>query len=1269
MTKSATRRLWLLGPARVDQVQNAHSTTQDSATGAVPRFRSRRTVGLLGYLAAERRPVARDLLAALFWPDDAASKGRANLSRELHNLAQILPDCWELDRQAVAFVPSADTTVDLYELLELQAQERWGEAAELLGGEFLEGLYLGDNLEFENWLLGERERWRGRAETVLTRVIDGHTRRGQYADALRYARRLLQLAPWNEEIHSQVMRLLAWTGQRAAALRQFETCQQTLWEELGVQPSGETTALYQRIQAGTLDLPPQLPAFLTAEGARHETERPLFVARERELARLDEFLNAALIGRGQVVFITGGPGQGKTALLDAFSQRAMGAFPDLLIASGNCNAYSGLGDPYLPFRDVMEMLTGDVEARWDAGVISRDHAQRLWAALPLVVQALLDHAPYLLDVFVPRAALLSRAMAAGQDNRPWLARLREHIQRQATGSQDVEQSHLFQQFTGMLRTVGREQPLLLILDDFQWADAASIGLLFHLGRRLAVADSRVLIACAYRPEEVALGRPSTGFAQHPEQREWTGRTERHPLAQPLSEFKRSFGDVWVNLGPAEAAEGRSFVDALLDAEPNRLAEGFRYALFQRTEGHPLFTVELLRAMQERGDLLRDEEGRWIEGPTLDWELLPARVEAVIEERVDRLDPELSQILTVASVEGEVFTAQVVAEAQKIEQRTLLRRLSGELARRHRLAREQEEVETVRGRLSRYRFGHVLFQEYIYKRLSPGERRLLHGEVAAALEKLHTGQLEEIAVQLARHFHQAGDYGRAFQYFTLAAERAARVYANDEAITHYTQAIEVGERVSPDVVAIAKLHRGRGLAYETLGEFERARADHEATLRISRAAGDRPVEHVEWRAMLDLGKLWRSRDYNRSHDYFERALELARRMDDPAYLAGSLNWMGNWHVNVEDPVRAAECHQEALRIFEELGDRRELANTLDLLGIAHLLAGDLSAGVRYYDRAIALFRELDDQPRLVSSLIGRGTIISILVMLASPPAIAPPGALRHIGEAMRIAREIHSSSDEAWALWELGLLHTVHGHFGRALEVIQNGLRIASEIGHREWVVGNRFALGILYAELLAPEKARGQLEGALTLAKDLRSQYWIHHVTGAVAGAYTLLNDLTSVQSCLETVISSQTPMDTLGKRYCWARRAELALCQGDPKLVLDIVERLVASAPGMSPGRVITFLWKLKGEALLSLGEMEEARTLLQAAVENAQATGEQFLLWRLHASMGRLCSAMGRQSEADKELSTARELIEELADTVPTGELRDNFLRRAHERLRSWP
>ena len=109
-----TRRyLQLFGPVRVE-----------SADGDVPRFRSQRTMALLGYLVAERRTVSRDALVAFFWPDESQSKGRSNLRRELHNLNQILSDCWEMDRQSVQFAPADHTTVDLYRFLAFEQTEQ-----------------------------------------------------------------------------------------------------------------------------------------------------------------------------------------------------------------------------------------------------------------------------------------------------------------------------------------------------------------------------------------------------------------------------------------------------------------------------------------------------------------------------------------------------------------------------------------------------------------------------------------------------------------------------------------------------------------------------------------------------------------------------------------------------------------------------------------------------------------------------------------------------------------------------------------------------------------------------------------------------------------------------------------------------------------------------------------------------------------------------------------------------------------------------------------
>jgi tetratricopeptide (TPR) repeat protein len=818
----------------------------------------------------------------------------------------------------------------------------------------------------------------------------------------------------------------------------------------------------------------------------------------------------------------------------------------------------------------------------------------------------------------------------------------------------LERNFLFDQYYDVLQEVSRRHPLALVLDDFQWADNASVSLLFHLARRLSGVADRMIVVCAYRPEEVALGRAG----------------ERHPLEQVLHEIQRASGDVWVELDAIEAQEGRSFVDALLDSERNRLGPEFRAALFGRTAGQPLFTVELLRAMRERGELVPDvrADGAWIAGPALDWDRLPAQVEAVIQERVSRLDPETRAILNVGSVEGEEFTAPVIAAVTEKAESTILAALR-KLERLFRLVKEAEEAQTGDRRLSRYRFSHILVQEYLYRQLSQGERRLLHGQVASVLERLYQGQPAAVAARLAYHFSEAGDGGAAFRYTLLTAEAAARSYAHHDAIAFYTRSIELAPQAAVDAGTPTGLYRSRGRAFEISGDFERARADYKTALQLSRAAGRR---HDEWRALLDLAELWTSRDYDQSRRFVDQAVSLARDLGEPAALAGGLNWVGNWYTNAEDPAAALGYHQEALRIFEQLDVAADVAHALDLLGLTSLIRGDLNVSVGYYQRAIARFHECGDRAGLAASLTGRGLACGGAgVNPTSPAPLIQGDAQGDLEQALQIAREIGSPIAEAWALWAISLVLTGQGRYGQAMESVRGALALASAMGHREWLAGSQAILGGLYVELLAPEEGLPHLEQALAVARQLRSQHWIHHASSVLAAAWRLRGDPAQALAHLAPVIADGAAMDTMHKRACWVRRAELALVQGDAPLALDIADRLIASAPGMAPGQVVPHLWLLRADALTAAGQIEPACVLLQAALDRAQAPGERFLLWRIHAGLGRAYAAMLRETEAERQFAAARSLVEEHARTVPDQALRDNFLLRGREMITtsSWP
>ena len=217
---------------------------------AVRGFESRKALALLCYLAAQGQPVSRARLANLFWGDLDEEKGRANLSRVLHNDGLLAPGCLQVDRAEVSFPGGALVQLDVATFAQLSAAgdaESLAAAAELYRGEFMDGAYLDGCPEFETWLVMQQEVWRQRMAKLLGRLIAAHTELGDYERGLACAQRLLGLDNWREEAHRQVMLLQALTGQRSAALLQYQVCRQVLAEELGVEPSQQTRELYERI--------------------------------------------------------------------------------------------------------------------------------------------------------------------------------------------------------------------------------------------------------------------------------------------------------------------------------------------------------------------------------------------------------------------------------------------------------------------------------------------------------------------------------------------------------------------------------------------------------------------------------------------------------------------------------------------------------------------------------------------------------------------------------------------------------------------------------------------------------------------------------------------------------------------------------------------------------------------------------------------------------------------------------------------------------------
>jgi DNA-binding SARP family transcriptional activator len=747
-------------------------------------FESNKVRALLAYLAVEmHRPHPRRKLSALLWPEFPETTALSNLRYALSDLRKVIrdhsahPPYLEISSQEIKFNVNSSSLVDVSAFerkCTLTRQnpldfQNLNQAAELYRGSFLEGFSIPESIAFEEWLVLKREHFDRLAYQVFHRLAGDYELAGDYQQAISFAERQLELDPWREEAHRQIMRCLYFIGQRSAALAQYDACRRALASELQLEPNQETQRLYEQIFTDTLSAPSSPPAFFL-RSATWTAERPRFVTRQDPLNRLHKALNQAMTGQGQLLLVTGSPGQGKTSLVQEFIRQAMEAHPALAAAWGNSHAYFGSGDPYLPFREILEMLTGEVEHRWEAGSITQDHACRLWRLTAYSGQALAQHGPALIGTFVPGLPLLQRASLIVQSEPSWIVGMRLLVDRTVT-EPPPSQEDLFQQYWRVLTTIARHAPLLLFVDDLHWADQSSLGLLFHLSRQLS--STRILIVGAYRPFEGLL--PSG--AGYPS------------LADMVNELRLLHGDILINL---DELSDRSFIDAYLDLEPNRFGETFREGLFRYTHSHPLFTIEILYGMQVRGDLIKNQQGEWVDSPSLNWDFLPPKVETAIAERLRNIPQQSLDLLKIASIEGERFTAEVAAKVQGMDEQQVIKILSTELDRRYKLIQADSSRGVNGRRLSRYRFRHILFQRYLYNQLDVVERARLHEQVGGVLEEHCSGMLWEIAIQLAHHFKLAGLREKEIHYLQLAGRQATRLSSFEDAIAHFNTALALLE---------------------------------------------------------------------------------------------------------------------------------------------------------------------------------------------------------------------------------------------------------------------------------------------------------------------------------------------------------------------------------------------------------------------------------------------------------------------------------------------
>jgi DNA-binding CsgD family transcriptional regulator/energy-coupling factor transporter ATP-binding protein EcfA2 len=777
----------------------------------------------------------------------------------------------------------------------------------------------------------------------------------------------------------------------------------------------------------------------------------------------------------------------------------------------------------------------------------------------------------------------------------------------------TSQAVLFDRLHAWLATLAAAQPLVLILEDLHWSDPATIELLRYLGRSLR--GIAVLLVATYRADEL---------------------TPRQPLYALLPYLVREAGAERIDLSALTPADTQRLVarEYRLSPQDETRLVGYLHA---RSGGNPFYLSELLRTL-ERDRLLLRADGGWLVGD-LSAAPVPALVRQVIEGRLAALDAHDRALLELAAVIGQEIPLDIWQAA------------SGDDARLYQVLEQARDARILSAAPTGLdvAFTHALLRETLYHALSLPRRQQLHRQVAEVLAVRPHPPSGEVAA----HFTHALD-ARGIDWLVQAGEQALALYAARDAVEDFTRAQDLAARTG-SAVPLAAL-RGRALAYAMLDEFDRARRDHEALLNRARVSDD---QRTEWQSLVDLALLWSGRDYDRTGAYCRAALDLAQRIGDQQLVARSLNQLGNWHVNRDEPGTAIPLHEQALAICEATGDRVGLADTLDLLGIAHYMHCDLPASTTYFGRAVPLLRELDDRQRLATTLsvmaLNGGELDGVI---AAPVFRAGRFWVECVESGLALAREIGWPTGEAFGLFVLSTVTGVRGDLPRAMDAAVEGCALAERIGHPEWIVGNATMLSVMYRELFALTDAAAFGERALAAASGLGARFWVMTTTSTLASAYIEAGDLARATALLDAFMPALKSHLAWGEAQYWYTRALLALARDEPDETLRILAVLVPDDRTLDPARVAIPPALLRAAALQRLGRSTEALPVLRAARDSAALFGFPLHHWRANLALGQLHRSLGQEVEARRAIDAARSSVDSIGASLTDTALRDRFV-----------
>ncbi len=893
---------------------------------------------------------------------------------------------------------------------------------------------------------------------------------------------------------------------------------------------------------------------------------PEVVDRDDELKELDTHLNRTLKGKGITLFVSGEAGIGKTRLLDEVKKIA--ETKGFKILSGNSMFESFT--PYLPFKEALRSGGLDsllveqaprVEAAFlvtDTGLLIKDVLREetdldtnIFASMLSAVSIFVTDSLSMLSGEEVEGALKSLGyedyqiliergvnanlvvILTGKENEFLINDMREILvnvnRNHGTALRDwdgddksvegidrlleplilsgkydgieykdddpkVMRNVLFENVSLGLKRQSQVAPLLLCIEDLQWADPSTLALVHYIARNTRRCN--LLLLGTYRPEDITA-------------KEGKG----HPLIEimQLMNLEDLYNKIELQrLSEKSITEILSSILGKIDFD-----EEFKKRIYKETEGNPLFIIELTKLMVEEGTIQIDN-GIWRLSKSLERVNIPSKIYDVIVRRLNRLDDEQREVLDCASVIGEEFTSELLANTLDLDRMKMLKVLRT-LEQRHKLIHFLHDD---------YKFDHVKIKEVLYNEISQELRMEYHAIIAKSIEKMHEENPEDVIEELAFHYYRCRNKERALPYLIKAAEKATRHFAFDEAIHNYTQALDIVETMDDtgenkkDKLQIlmamgeswyntggweesldyyrqamilseelgeenntAKCYKHIGFIYLNRNEWENATRHLEKGLEIAEKIDE---HHMIADIYYDLGTVFeRKGQLNEAQKAFKKCMDIATKIEDHSKIAEAFLGIGRLHAQKSEYHDSIEAFKQAIGILEKNKSFGELSRAYANLGATYIFV-DLDEAIKYHNKTI----EIAEKTKNIR-IKGYGLMNTAYVLIQKNDL---KGASDYLGKALEIFERLQERMSISIAYISYGLIHRRQKEWEKAKEYFEKAITISEEL-NTPYNLGNAlFEYGLLHKEKGNIPAAEDRLKQALTIFKDLQNVEMIEKV-------------------------------------------------------------------------------------------------------------------------------------------------------------------------------